>query len=229
MSHGSGCATVVVGRFDALLARGLAEVLREDPGICVLATDLEHAALERTVVELTPDVAILDEDAQRLLSAAGSSTGLATGLLVLAHEPRHAYGMQLLAAGVACVARSVSVEDARAAIQLVAEGGRLFVSSDGSRIERRYPAGAPPLTPRELQVLEHMSAGHSYRKAASVLRISVETVRAHTTSVRSKLGVSSRRELVGMPVPSGARTPHGGQLARPPAICVTPRKSVASP
>jgi DNA-binding NarL/FixJ family response regulator len=194
--------TVVVGRFDALTARGLAEVLREDLGVCVLAGGLEHAELENAVAELTPGVAIVDEDGQRLLSAAGTSRGLGTGVLVLAHEPRQAYGMQLLMAGAACLARDVSIEELLAAVHLVADGGRLFVGSDGERIERRYPTGTPPLTARELEVLAQISAGHSYPQTASALRISVETVRAHTRSVRCKLGVSSRRELVGMPIPS---------------------------
>jgi DNA-binding NarL/FixJ family response regulator len=194
--------TVVLGRFDALVARGLVAVLREDPRVRVLASDLEDCALREALVELAPQVTIVDEQAQRSLSVA--RTGGATGVLVLACDPKDSYGMQLLGAGVACVARDASVEAILTAVHLVAEGGRMFAPSDGRKIERRYPVGAQALTPRELQVLEHVSAGRSSMDAALALRISVETVRAHTASIRRKLGVRSRRELVGMPIPAPA-------------------------
>jgi DNA-binding CsgD family transcriptional regulator len=48
------------------------------------------------------------------------------------------------------------------------------------------------LTPRELQVLRLVAAGHSNREIADALFISVPTVKSHLTNVLGKLGLPSR-------------------------------------
>jgi DNA-binding NarL/FixJ family response regulator len=191
----------VLGRFEPLLARGLAVALHEDRRLRLLTGDLEDAALERALRQLASRVAVVPESAQRVASAAAGSGRSATGVLVLAREPKYAYGVRLLAAGASCIARSASIGDLLAAVHLVAEGGRTFTSADGRRVERRYPALAPPLTPREGEVLEHLSRGAQYAEIGFSLGIGVETVRTHATSVRDKLGVAANEDLIGMPAP----------------------------
>jgi DNA-binding NarL/FixJ family response regulator len=192
--------TVVIGRFEPLVACGLAAALHEDPGLRLLERDLDQANLERAVMALSPTVAILDQEAA-LTTAAGQTTMWpATAMLALAREPTRAIGMRLLAAGISCVAENVSIGEMRAAIHLIAAGGRTFTSV-GAALERRYPLSAPPLTPREAEVLGHLSRGEMYAQIARALGIGVETVRTHATSVRTKLGVAGKQELIGMPHP----------------------------
>lgn len=52
------------------------------------------------------------------------------------------------------------------------------------------------LTPREWEVLDLMSLGHSTRQIADELVLSTETVRTHVKNLMRKLGVNSRREAV---------------------------------
>jgi DNA-binding NarL/FixJ family response regulator len=193
--------TVVVGRFEPLLARGLEQALHEDRRLRLLGVDLQHAPLERAVLELAPRVAIVAESEQRLVSAAAGSISPPTGVLVLARKPDRAYGMGLLAAGASCIAVSASVGEVLAAVHLVAQGGRVFASADGGRVERSYPPAALSLTPRESEVLEHLSRGAQYAEIGLALGIGVETVRTHATSVREKLGVAANEDLIGMPAP----------------------------
>ncbi|HET6593392.1 MAG TPA: LuxR C-terminal-related transcriptional regulator [Xanthomonadales bacterium] len=65
----------------------------------------------------------------------------------------------------------------------------------------RQPApGSGPgrgvLTPRERQVLEHLASGHSTREIATLLSISVSTVRRHIEHILHKLHAHSRLEAV---------------------------------
>jgi len=52
------------------------------------------------------------------------------------------------------------------------------------------------LTPRERQVLEHLSAGRSTREIAALMSISVPTVRSHIERILHKLHAHSRLEAV---------------------------------
>ena len=61
--------TAVVGRFDPLVGHGLAHVLNGDPMVRVIASGLDYAELERTVVDRAPEVAVLDETAEPIALA----------------------------------------------------------------------------------------------------------------------------------------------------------------
>jgi DNA-binding NarL/FixJ family response regulator len=115
--------------------------------------------------------------------------------------------MRVLASGASCLARSTSTADLLVAIHLTAEGTRVFVSSDGRRIERPYPSAALflKLTVRETEVAEHLSEGRSNPEIAHLLQISVETARTHVATVLRKLEVRSRRQLIAVPIPSRPR------------------------
>ena len=52
------------------------------------------------------------------------------------------------------------------------------------------------LTPRELQVLEHLAAGLSNKAIAARLAISDQTVKFHVAAITGKLGVTNRTEAV---------------------------------
>jgi len=214
----SNVVTIVTGCFEPLVAIGLAAALREDPHLELLERDLDRSELERAVMALAPRVAIVDEEAALATATGRTMPWPATDMLALAREPTRATGVRLLAAGISCVAQGVSIGRMRAAIHLIAAGGRTFTSV-GTALERRYPLSAQPLTPREAEVLGHLSRGEVYAQIADALGIGVETVRTHATSVRAKLGAAGRQELIGMPSP-----PRPGQRPHTPDdFCRHPR------
>jgi ATP/maltotriose-dependent transcriptional regulator MalT len=63
---------------------------------------------------------------------------------------------------------------------------------DALPIPRRRTLAADDLTPRELEVLRLIAGGLSNPAIANELIISVGTVKAHTASIYSKLGVNNR-------------------------------------
>src|ERR1700689_839996 len=127
--------TVVAGRFEALVRRGLASVLAEDTSVLVLESNLEGSDLKRAVMELAPQVAILDE-VDISLARCLMALQPAIGVLVLAREPPFAYGMVWRAAGGSCVAGNAAEADIVTSLHIVGQGGCRFVSSDGRRVWR---------------------------------------------------------------------------------------------
>ena len=55
---------------------------------------------------------------------------------------------------------------------------------------------SPHVTPRQMDVLRHLAAGHSTERIAEGLGISTETVRNHVRGIFDRLGVHTRLEAV---------------------------------
>jgi DNA-binding CsgD family transcriptional regulator len=65
----------------------------------------------------------------------------------------------------------------------------------GLGYEPSVDASRPRLTPREMEVLQLMARGHTYREIANRLSIANGTVRLHAESIMKKLRVRQRSEL----------------------------------
>ena len=61
----------------------------------------------------------------------------------------------------------------------------------------------PPLTPRETEVLHHVTAGLQNKEIARNLGLSVATVRNHVHNILVKLGVHSKLEAVSLSFRNG--------------------------
>jgi DNA-binding NarL/FixJ family response regulator len=98
----------------------------------------------------------------------------------------------------------------RLVADLVAELRRMPQGGIGMRPVRSV------LTPREWEVLDLMSLGHSTRQIAEELVLSTETIRTHVKNLMRKLGAKSRHEAIAR----GAQERHAaeprGVRASPP-------------
>jgi DNA-binding NarL/FixJ family response regulator len=195
-------STVVLGQFAPLLGKGLVGILGEDRRLHVLESELDVATLERIVSRVAPNVVIIGEPKDFSLLVRLRAAQPRTGILVLAHDPTPAFGTRVLAAGATCIATSTTANEILEAVQVVAQGRRMFAPVAGVWIERRYPIDASPLTSRETEVLEGLSRNESNSEIAIALGVGIETVRTHVSSVLRKLHVRSRQELVGVPTKS---------------------------
>lgn len=203
----AGEVTVLVGRLDPLVSIGLAQVLADAPGIRVIDSELDCAVLTLAVQRGVAAVAILDETAaplsqlERLASARRDAA-----VVVLAGDPSRARGLRLLGRGISCVARDAPAASVLAAVRTAALGSRTFVGPRGQVVARREPIDGRLLTARQRQALSCLSAGMTNAQIAHAMSISVETARTHVADVLRKLGVGSRRELIG----ASLKTPHSG-------------------
>ena len=199
--------TVLLARFDDLLARGLRELIESDPSLAIVASDVEPGRIAVVLRGHRPEVAILDVGGLAKLAEVRelSAGNPGTRLVLIADDPSTAECAQLLAFGAsACLGRGTQSRDVLNAIHLASRGLQLIprATADPGAGSR---AGGRLLTRREAEVLPLLQQGRSNAQIALALQVGVETVRTHARNIYRKLGVSSRRELASAGAPDPER------------------------
>jgi DNA-binding NarL/FixJ family response regulator len=195
------CCTVLIGKFEPVVRLGLATILSGDTRLAVHECDDGMTALLLALAQWEPQVVILNVRSERETRENWRSADRAPGILVFAHQPTPTYGLSLLALGATCLARNAVPETILAVVHRVAQGRRMFLPENRQALARRYPQDAPPLTPREVQVLSRLSEGKSHKQTAHEMQIGIRTVHTHTARICRKLGAKSKHDLIGMPLP----------------------------
>jgi DNA-binding NarL/FixJ family response regulator len=192
-------ATVVAGKFEDLIAKGLEAVIEGDPDLDLAARDIPLSEIESVAATHSPAVVLLNFAA--LVSPvevqALTQRLPETRIVVLAHRPAAAECTQMLSFGATgCLSKETEARDIVNAIHLASRGMHVLPRSAaaGGGVDRLGMEGSE-LTAREGEVLELLQDGCTNSEIADALAIGVETVRTHARSIYRKLGVPSRREL----------------------------------
>jgi DNA-binding NarL/FixJ family response regulator len=194
----SGPITVAIGAFEDLLARGLRDLVTDDPSLELVATGIAPERLDETISFSRPRVALVD---LATLPTPAAVRGLSqrhpdTRIVLLASRPSATESAQLVAFGAtACLAKEAQERDVINAIHLASRGLHVIPRADGEHAAVR--GAAPLLTARETEVLLLLREGRSNGEIAHRLQVGIETVRTHARHIYAKLGVGSRRELIG--------------------------------
>jgi DNA-binding NarL/FixJ family response regulator len=219
--------TVVLARFEDLFGRGLRELIDSDTSLEVVASDVEQRRVSVVLRAHHPDVAILDVGALSNFAEVRelSARYPATRLVLLAKDPSRLVCAPLLAFGAsACLGRDTQARDVLNAIHLAARGLQVAPRAASPSDDRAVP-GARLLTPREADVLLMLQQGSSNAEIALRLCVGIETVRTHAHNLYGKLGVSSRRELLPLPVePAGDQVREARSRRRVRALEPPPRR-----
>src|SRR5215212_5273584 len=192
-------ATVVAGKFEDLIAKGLEVVIDNDPDLDLAARDVPLSEIDSVASTNSPAVVLLNFAA---LSKPGEVQALTQRLpeariLVLANRPTAAECTQMLSFGATgCLSKETQARDVVNAIHLASRGMHVLPRSAaaGGGVDRLGMEGTE-LTARETEVLELLQDGYTNSEIEQTLSIGVETVRTHARSIYRKLGVPSRREL----------------------------------
>ncbi|MBF6174856.1 LuxR C-terminal-related transcriptional regulator [Nocardia blacklockiae] len=144
------------------------------------AADLAVQASRRLAIEL----AVRDEVDRRLRLREAASTAPAVTDAVVTEQLRDIH------AEMRGIAQTVADPTARTRLRELSE--RLARLLAGPEI----PSDAPPLSPRELDVLSHIALGCSNNEAAQRLSLRPETVKSYLRSAMTKLGAHTRHEAV---------------------------------
>jgi DNA-binding NarL/FixJ family response regulator len=192
-------ATVVAGKFEDLIAKGLEVVIGSDPDLELAARDVPLSEIQSVAAKNSPAVVLLNFGA---LSSPAEVQALAqrmpdARIVVLANRPTAAECTQMLAFGATgCLSKETEARDVVNAIHLASRGMHVLPRSAaaGGGVDRLGMEGTE-LTAHVADVVELLQDGYTNSEIAENLSIGVETVRTHARSIYRKLGVPSRREL----------------------------------
>jgi two-component system nitrate/nitrite response regulator NarL len=189
-----------------LYREGLAHFLGESSGFEIVGTSGHGGSILGTIMELRPDVALLDLTVADGVAAARDLRRAAPELPVVALAVRE-LEREILAwaeAGIAgYVTRDGSLDDLVSTIETVARGEAVCSPRVVATLLRRLAslAAERPLAPREveltlreLQIVELIDDGLSNKEIARQLSIELPTVKNHVHHILRKLQVSRRGE-----------------------------------
>ncbi|MFI0722046.1 response regulator [Streptomyces sp. NPDC021224] len=186
----------------AVVRAGLLALLDSAPGIEVVA---EAGTGEEALAQAArhrPDVVLMDLQlgpgmdgvtATRRLTAAPGSPHV----LVLTTYDTDADVTRAIEAGATgYLLKAERPEELFAAIGAAAQGRPALSAPVADRVMARMRHPHPSLTPRERDILTHLSRGLPNRDIAAALFIGETTVKTHLRRIYDKLGVSTRAEAV---------------------------------
>lgn len=186
-----------------LLRDGLVHLLQAH-GFTVVAAVESGPELQKALVELRPDVSIVDvrlpptftdEGLQAALQARKQIPGLP--ILVLSQHVEQLYARELLADGSGAIGyllkdRVFNAEQFIDAVRRVAAGGTMMDPEVIAKLLASTARHEPlvKLTPREREVLEAMAEGRSNAAISQRLFLSDSAVAKHTASIFAKLDLA---------------------------------------
>ncbi len=199
---------VVLADDHAVVRKGIYDFLQEDGDIQVIAQAGDGLKVKELILELQPDVAILDV---RMPHATGIEVtrwireqALPIRVLILTAYDDDPFIMAALQAGAnGYVLKNAEAEEITAAVHAVYRGEpalapdvaqKLIAHMAGSTHETVQTT--EPITDREREVLQLVASGLTNRGIGVKLSISDRTVQGHLASIYAKLQVNSRTEAV---------------------------------
>ena len=204
---------VVIADDNLLVRRGIAALLA-DAGIEVAAEVDDGIELLAAVDAHDPDVAIVDirmppthTDEGLLAAQALRARHPAIAIVVLSQHVDNGVATRVLAEhparlGYLLKERVTDVDDFVGTLHRVARGGTALDPLVVSRLLASEPEGGPleALTPRELEVLQHVAEGLSNPAIADLLGITLRSTEKYVSSIFAKLdlpatGAEHRRVL----------------------------------
>ncbi len=189
-----------------LYREGLGQILGRNGIIEVTATAASGQEARDRVLEVAPDIVLLDMGMRDGTAALRALREVAphVKLVALAVSEVEEDVLACAEAGVdGYVARDASLAELEVALASVARGEALCSPRIAATLLRRVAALAAgrgsaavalPLTAREREILRHVDRGLSNKEIARELRIEVATVKNHVHSILEKLKVHRRGE-----------------------------------
>lgn len=181
-----------------LTRSGLAAWIAKEEGMQLVGETEDGESAWSAVLELHPDLAMLDIEMPNAggIEVAGRilKRGLRTNVLILTAYSAHQYVMASVRAGAkGFILKSAPLAQLRKAIFQTA-AGEFYL--DPSVSLARTEGEVEQLSERELEVLVLAGQGLPGHEVARLLSITERTVAAHLTSVYGKLGVKNKTEAI---------------------------------
>ncbi len=206
MPLGEKRITVLIVDDHPLLREGIAAVLAYERDIVLVA----EAANGREAIECyrlhRPDVTLMDlqmpevKGHEAIVAIRNEFTD--ARILVVTTYDGDVQALRAIKAGAAgYLLKNMLRKDLPDAIRAV-HAGRLCIPNEIARAIAEHSVD-DPLTQRELEVLRRVAAGNANKEVAAQLSIAEETVKAHMSSILSKLAAKDRTHAVMIGVKRG--------------------------
>ena len=196
-----------------LFRRGLRMGFEDERDILIVAEAADGPAAIQAAEQFVPDVVLLDIslptmsgfDVARAIKRRRPKAAIA--ILTMHEDDGHLFAAIRCGAD-AFVAKSIDVGELIRLVRHLAGGteGHISPPFSTARMLDEVRAGSrrggiedeeySPLSPREIEILGHVSQGLSNKEIASILRISDQTVKNNITSILRKLHVNDRTQAV---------------------------------
>lgn len=180
-----------------IVRQGLVALLKTVKGFNVVAEAADGREAVTLFHQRQPDIALMDLRMPNLggveaVTAIRRKCPTARIIVLTTFDGDEDIYRALQAGAKGYLLKGMSADELIEAIQAVHAGRTRIPSSIVERLADRM--GGPGLTPRELDVLKGIVAGHSNKEIGSDLSISEATVKTHINNILSKLGVTDRTQ-----------------------------------
>jgi DNA-binding NarL/FixJ family response regulator len=199
--------TVLLVDDHALVRRGFRRMLEDDADISVVGEASQGNEAVRLALDLRPRVIVMDCAMPELSGIEATRQILqkypAAAILMLSMHSEETLVRQALEAGArGYVLKNAMDLDLVSAVKSIA-AGMTVLDPQVSRPDALKGERGGGLTPRELEVLQHIVAGKSNKEIAADLNLSVNTVAVHRANIMDTLGIHKTAELVTYAIRNG--------------------------
>lgn len=209
---------ILIAEDHTMVREGLKMIINSQKEMKIIAEATTGREAVSLAQKLVPDVVLMDISMPELngLTAAAQLKRIAPDIkiLTLTRHTDVVYLQELLQAGVDGYAlKQSSAAELIRAIKTVASGekyldpgitGKMMSAfADGKRNKLRGELSGITLSERESETLRYTAHGYSNKEIADMFGISVKTVEAHKANALQKLGIKSRREIIGYAILQG--------------------------
>jgi len=192
--------TVLLADDHALVRKGFRRMLEDDRAIAVVGEASDGNEAVRLALELRPKVTVMDcalpgisgIEAIRHIRAKHADAAI----LMLSMHSEETLVRQALEAGArGYILKNAMDLDLTSAVKRIAEGHMVLDPqlAKPAALKGEREAG---LTPRELEILQHIVGGKSNKEIAAELNLSANTVAVHRANIMDALGMHKTAELV---------------------------------
>jgi len=203
---------IVVVDDHTLFRRGIIALLQREDGFAVVGEAADGVEGVRRVLELKPDVVLLDLhmpgvsglDAMRSILEEMPGTRV---VMLTVSEQAEDLMAALRTGALGYLLKNIDSDFLVASVRKAARGESVISGELTGKLMQELRGGdKPSLSPREREILVHLARGASNKEIARALAVAESTVKIHVQHILRKLGLASRVQAAVWAIENGIAT-----------------------